>query len=442
VNEVILINVLALLLPIGFALMAAGARPPREAKGVAFAGMLSVAIGVLGYFCCGFAFQFGGIGLVWKEMPGLKNLIWEWSPLDVRWGPGWGALGLYGFFLTGQAASPQALVLFVNQLPLVCLAVFIFMATLWDKVKHWVLILFGFLIAALLHPIVGNWVWGGGWLANLGKNIGLAHGFIDLLGAGSPHLLGALVTLFALLIFRLRSEGAYWELPSMPPVHLPLLAILGSFLTLVGYIALLVGNPIYARLDNLSLPFCALNLLEAAAGGFLAAAIYSLFTTNRSDVFMAIRGSVAGLVAAGASCAFVPLWAGWAIGAGAGLLVPLGIYFFERIAKLDDPAAVLTVNGLGAIWGLVATALFADGSFGQGWNGVPSDYLNVPGQGVSGLLVSPGFPQDFPHQLYAQLAGIGAIIVWVALLSVPLLVICYRLIKAWEEASRRVESAG
>jgi len=347
---------------------------------------------------------------------------------------------LYGFFLTGQAATPQALILFINQLSLVSLAVYIPLSTLWGRVRRWILLLIGLVTSALLHPAVGNWVWGGGWLANLGKNAGLGHGFVDVLGAGSPHLLGAMIALAAILVFRLRGGAVQWEPPTMPPVHLPLFAILGSFLMLIGYVALLAGSPIYTHLKDISLPLSAVNLLGAMAGGFLTAALYSLFTTRSADVLMSLRGGVAGLIAAGASCAFVPLWAGWAIGAVAGLVVPLGIYFFERLVKLEDPAAVLTVNGLSALWGLLALGLFADGSFGQGWNGVPADYLGVPGQGVSGLWVAPGFVRDFPRQFYAQLAGAGAVIAWALVVSIPVFFICYRLVKAWEDASHRVES--
>ena len=207
-----MVSFLSLLLPLGFALVAVGGRKPEEARDVAYVFLLSLALGTLGYFVSGFAFEFGGIGLVHRDVRGLEGLIWEWSPLDVRWGPGWGAVGLYGFFLRGERLSPEALSLFIHGLSLVSLAVFLPLISLWDRVNRFFLAFTGMVIAFFLHPVVGNWVWGGGWLYHLGKNAGLGHGFIDLMGASSPHLTGALISAVGMAILGLRRK------PSPVPV--------------------------------------------------------------------------------------------------------------------------------------------------------------------------------------------------------------------------------
>ena len=80
----------------------------------------------------------------------------------------------------------------------------------------------------------------------------------------------------------------------------------------------------------------------------------------------------------------------------------------------------MSTSGLGSILGLLLPAFLASGEYGEGWNGIPGNYLGVSGQGVSGLWVSQGFVPDFPNQLYAQLTGIAAVVLWTAIIFLPL----------------------
>ena len=106
----------------------------------------------------------------------------------------------------------------------------------------------------------------------------------------------------------------------------------------------------------------------------------------------------------------MPPWAALAVGAAAGLLTPLAIFTVDRLLRWDDPAAVLTVHGLGGALGLVALGIFADGKAGAGWNGVGVDsYLGVAGQGVTGLLAAAGYQPDWPAQMQAQAVGLAAL---------------------------------
>ena len=136
----------------------------------AWMGLAAMGLAVIGYWASGFAFQFGGIGLA-SQLPGVEGLIWEWSALDVSWGPGWGMLGLKGFFLDGQAYGPAVYALTFSQLALVTTAVLIPLLALRHRVKTWVLVLAALLLSTVIYPVLGNWVWGGGWLANLGRNL-------------------------------------------------------------------------------------------------------------------------------------------------------------------------------------------------------------------------------------------------------------------------------
>jgi Amt family ammonium transporter len=177
----------------------------------------------------------------------------------------------------------------------------------------------------------------------------------------------------------------------------------------------------------------AVNLLLAAAGGTLVATLYSWFTTGRADVLMATRGLAIGLVSISAAGPFVPPWVALLTGAVAGLLLPLSIYLLDYLLRLDDPTAAVSVHGLGGLLGLLALALFADGRYGAGWNGVgATEYLGVLGQGVSGYLTARGFQPDWPGQLYAQLIGLGAIFVLTFVLTGLLFGVLRGLIQAWE----------
>jgi Amt family ammonium transporter len=447
----ILAGCLAFLVPVGLTLLASGAASEDKAADVALTSLVAIGLGVLGYFACGFAFQFGGIGL-FSEWPGVENLIWEWSFLDVRWGPGWGMVGLNGFFLGGEADNPAAYALFFSQLALVSTVVLIPALSLRGRVKGIVIVLGALLLSAVVYPILGNWVWGGGWLVHLGSNLGLSHGFIDFAGAGLVNLVGGTAALAGILAFKLRKQE---ERPSpeavsplsaralsvppserepaeMPPVHLPLLAILGSLLLVVGWLGWALASPLNA-LTDVSPAVIAANLLLAAAGGTLVATLYSWFTTGRADVLMATRGLAIGLVSISAAVPFVPPWAALLTGAVAGLLLPLSIYLLDCLLRLDDPTAAVSVHGLGGLLGLLALGLFADGRYGAGWNGIgATEYLGVLGQGVSGYFTARDFQPDWPNQLYAQLIGLATIFVLAFVLIWLLFRVLRGLIQAWE----------
>jgi len=298
----------------------------------------------------------------------------------------------------------------MSQIAPLAVAVLLPLLALRGRVRAVVLIVGSLLTAMVLYPLVGNWVWGGGWLANLGVNMGLGHGFVDFAGGGTAHLLGAAVALAALLAFPAPRRGpAADEPPQMPAIHLPVLAVLGAMLALVGWIGLPFVNPLLAE-AHIAWPLVVVNLLMAAAGKAVLALAYSWFTTGVANVFMTSRGLVCGLVAISAACPFVPAWAALLIGAFAGLLLPLMSYVFTYVFRLADDSLVLPTHGVSAIWGLLAVGLFADGRYGRGWNGVGlGQYLSATGQGVTGLLTPAGVPSDFPQQFYSQIIGLVAI---------------------------------
>jgi Amt family ammonium transporter len=401
-------NLVAFLVPAGLTLLAIGAAREERAEEVATTALLALAAGVIGFFVSGFALQFGGVAFVFG-LPGLQSLTAEWSPLDLAWGPGWGMVGLRGFLLHAEAYTSEVYYLFFSHLAAVTTATLVTLLGICSQVKRVYRLAIGLLVAGLVYPLFGNWVWGGGWLANLGLNLDLGHGFVDAAGAGSIFLLGTLVAVCVFLILRPRRAPPPGP-AQLPPVHFPLLMVLGSFLALVGWAGLVLGNPLIQPL--VVLPLVAVNLLLAAAGGALVVSLYSWFVTGQPNALAAARGMVAALVAISAGCAFVPAWAALAIGAVAGILLLLSLFIWEHWLKLEDPSAAVATFGVPAVWGILAVAVFADGRWGAGWNSVGStEYLGITGQGVSGLLLANGYQPAGKGQLYAQLAGLGALLV-------------------------------
>ena len=416
----LLTNLMAFLLPLGLILLAVGATNEERAVDVAVAGLLSLGLAVLGYFVCGFALQFGGVGVI-SEMEGLSLLTAEWSPLDLSWGTGWGLMGLRGFALNADASTLGAYLLFFSQLPLVVTAVLIPVLSLVGRVRRSALFAIALLVSAVLYPIVGNWIWGGGWLSNLGRTVVLGHGSVDFLGSGTVHLLGGMTALIGIVVFRLRKpESSLSEVAAMPPAHFPLFMILGALLATLGWMASAAGNPLVPV--DIPIVVVMVNLLFAAVGGTLTALLYAWFTTTHPDALMGARGAIAGLVAASASCAFIGPWSALLIGGVAGVLLPLMLFLTDRVLRLNDPSAALVVHGFSGAWGLLSLAIFADGRYGVGWNLVgEGSYLGRAGQGVTGFLSLAGYEPDVPGQLYAQLIGLAAILIFAGALCWGLL---------------------
>jgi Amt family ammonium transporter len=172
-----------------------------------------------------------------------------------------------------------------------------------------------------------------------------------------------------------------------------------------------------------------------ALGGALTAGLYSWFTTSHLNPLMSARGLVAGLVVVAAGAPFMPPWSALAAGLVIGLILPPLIYLFDRVLRLDDTASALATFGLPALLGLLLLALVASGGYGVGWNGVGEEsYLGVEGQGVSGLLVAPGFASDWPGQMQAQLVGAAAIFAWSFGLSWLLMQILAGITHAWQRS--------
>jgi Amt family ammonium transporter len=435
--------------------------------------LVTWSVAALAYFAAGFAFHFGGIAQV-SSQPALSGLYWEWYPLDqsveAEVARLWGIVALKGWALSGEAITPAVLRLFLGHVSLVGVTAMIPVGSLPWRLRTAVSVLIGLVTGTLIYPLVGNWIWGGGWLASLGSSLGLGHGLVDFGGGSVIFLSASMVTLTALILLKPQPEPeeemepaevvvttgldhrltVYEETPAsfeevlpttpMPSAYLPILSILGGGLMLLGWFGLTTGAHMPTAL-NFSPVQAAINGLLAALSGALTAAAYSWFTTRHLNPLMTTRGLVAGLVLASAGAPFLPIWI--MIGAGLvfGLLLPPLIYLFNQALRLGDRLGALATYGVSAAIGLLLVALFADGRAGQGWNGVgPTGYLGVDGQGVSGLVTASGFAADWPGQFQAQLLGIGAVILWTLLVAFLFFQLITLVVQSWTRAG--LELAG
>ncbi len=402
----------ALLVPIGLVLIGVTGLEPARAWNVGLGAVGAIALGGLAYWAIGFAIQFGGVGLAYLR-PELRSLVWEWSPLPVEWGVGWGVAGLSGWLLAGGDLTGMAYALFLAHLPWVFTAALLPVMALRGRAPATATLLLAALLGGVIYPLAGNWVQGGGWLSALGRNLSLGHGFVDPGGAGTVFLLAAAFALAAVAVWPAarRVQGAP---AALPPTYQPLLTVIGSLFLLAGIIGWLWSNPLQVEtLSDLALLRGSANAVLAAVGGAIVPLLYTWFVTGRSDPTLTGRGLAGGAVAGLAVAPFVGTGAALLVGVLAGATVPFVSYIVDHLLHLDDATGVIVTSGLPALLGLLLLGVFADGAAGAGWQltGAGS-YLGVAGQGVSGLLVAEGFQRDFPGQLQAQVIGVVAILLW------------------------------
>jgi Amt family ammonium transporter len=201
------------------------------------------------------------------------------------------------------------------------------------------------------------------------------------------------------------------------------MCVLGTFVLAFGWFGFNAGSSLAGT--NLRNAMSAVNTMLASATGALAATMWIWKVRgNKPDTSMMCGGMLAGLVSITGPCAFVGSFSACIIGLVAGILFVESVFFIERKLKIDDPVGAISVHGAGGLWGILAVGIFADGSYGQGWNDVGiTEYLHTKDaalKGVTGLLFGD------PGQLAAQAVGAAACIVYVSIISI----VVYKVIDA------------
>ena len=392
----LLTGYLVLFMQAGFALLTCGLVRKKNAGHLMMLNFAAYVFAFLAYYAVGYAFQFGAVAI--NAAP--ANLGGTPTLNHFLIGSGqWGFLGGKGFFLTGPAYDAGSNCLTLFEVVFMETAGYIIVGAICERITFWAFLLCELFVGGLLYPISGCWVWGGGWMSQLGTSLHLGHGYVDFAGSSVVHAVGGFCAMALAIILgpRLGKYDKQGRPRAFPASNL-VFVVTGTFLLLFGWMGFNPGSTLGAT--DLRISVVAVNTNLAAVAGSAAAMLlwYRLF--GKPDITMACNGMLAGLVAITAPCAFVGPTASVIIGVVAGALVCAGVLFNERVLKIDDPCGAISVHGYCGWLGAVAVGVFADGTYGAGWNGVgAASYLGRAGQGVTGLLHGDA------SQFWMQLGG-------------------------------------
>jgi Amt family ammonium transporter len=374
---------LVLFMQAGFALLTCGLVRRKNAAHLMMLNFAAYVFAFLAYYAVGYAFQFGAVAVNAPPtnlggMPTLNHFL-VGSGL-------WGFLGGKGFFLSGPAYDASSNVLMLFEVVFMETAGYIIVGAICERITFWAFVVAELFIGAILYPVFGCWVWGGGWMSQLGTTMHLGHGYVDFAGSTVVHAVGGFCAMAMAVILgpRLGKYGPDGQARPFP-AHNIVFVVTGTFILLFGWMGFNPGSTLGAT--DLRIGVIAVNTNLSAVAGAAAAMILWYFMFGKPDISMACNGMLAGLVAITAPCAFVGPNASVVIGIIAGVIVCLGVLFNERILKVDDPCGAVSVHGYCGWFGAVAVGIFADGAYGAGWNNVgATSYLGKAGQGVTGLL--------------------------------------------------------
>ena len=365
--------ILVILMIGGFILLETGSTRMKNAGHIAGKTILTFGISSIVFWAVGY-------GLIFGDGGGLSKFI-----------------GLSDFFYSGAEADDAAYngsVFFVFQTAFAGIAMTIAFGGFAERAKMSVYLVFAVLFAVLVYPPIAHWIWGGGWLAEHGKQ--------DFAGSTVVHLTGAMAALAATILLKPRI-GKYNKDGSANNLygHNQVYTALSVLLLWVGWFGFNAGSTV--SVDAGFFGFVALNTNLAAAAGTVAAMLISWIVLGKADVSMMLNGALAGLVAITASCAFVDTWGALIIGFIAGILVFYSIRFFEA-RKIDDPIYALSVHGAAGVWGTLSTGFFAT--------------TELASVGKPGLFYGGGLEQLGVQALGVAVCGAFAFIVSYAILFI------------------------
>jgi ammonium transporter, Amt family len=427
----LLTGYLVLFMQAGFALLTCGLVRKKNAAHLMMLNFAAYVFAFLAYYAVGYAFQFGAVAV--NAAPANLGGVPTMNHFLIGSGQ-WGFLGGKGFFLTGPAYDAGSNCLTLFEVVFMETAGYIIVGAICERITFWAFLLCELFIGAFLYPISGCWVWGGGWMSQLGSSMHLGHGYVDFAGSSVVHSIGGFCAMALALILgpRLGKYGSDGKPRAFPASNI-VFVVTGTFLLLFGWMGFNPGSTLGAT--DLRISVVAVNTNLAAVAGSAAAMLlwYRLF--GKPDITMACNGMLAGLVAITAPCAFVSPTASVIIGVIAGVVVCLGVLFNERVLKIDDPCGAISVHGYCGWLGAVSLGIFADGTYGAGWNGVgTAAYLGKAGQGVTGLLHGDA------SQFLVQLGGATLLAVY----AFGATYIVFSAVNAWRSmrVTREVELAG
>jgi len=342
----------------GFAMVEAGFTRSKNASNIVMKNLMDFAIGSVIFWLFGFAFMFG------KDVGGF--------------------IGTSGFFLNdsfkhlGLSIPLTSFLMF--QTVFAATTATIVSGAMAERTKFVAYCIYSAVISLIIYPVVGHWVWGGGWLSKLG--------FIDFAGSTVVHSVGGWAALIGAAMLGPRI-GKYTKDSKVNaiPGHSITLAALGTFILWFGWFGFNPGSTLSGM--NEKIGDIAVNTNLAGAMGANLAMIYTWLKYKKPDVSMTLNGALAGLVAITAGCASVNPWGSAIIGGLAGILVVVSVEFIDKKLKIDDPVGAISVHGVCGSFGTLMVGLFSK---------------------EGGLLYGGGI-----KQFLVQLAGVASTFIWTVL---------------------------
>ncbi|MEI5906499.1 ammonium transporter [Bacillus spongiae] len=348
---VMIAAILVFFMHAGFAMVEAGFTRSKNTLNILMKNFLTVAIASVLYFLIGYGIMFG-------------------TSFN-------GVIGTDGFIL----ANVENIGFFLFQAVFAATCATIISGAVAERMKLQSYLLLTIIMTGIIYPVVGHWIWGGGWLSKLG--------FVDFAGSSVVHLTGAAAALTTVFFLGARI-GKYSEkgVNAIPGHNIPIGA-LGVFILWFGWFGFNGGSSLVA--DPSLVPHVITTTLLAASGAIISSAFYTQIRFNRIDASLTLNGALGGLVGITAGCANVSIFGSIIIGLVAGIILVEAVRFIDVKAKIDDPVGAIAVHGICGIWGTLAVGLF-DVSSGLFYGG-----------GASLLLV--------------QLTGVLSVIGWTVLTS-------------------------
>ena len=357
---------LVMFMQAGFAMAETGFTRAKNAGHTMAMNLMVYVLGMLGYWVCGFALQMGGAG-PFATLGGGGGMDAEFA--ITLFGKEFGLFGTKGFFLAGDSYDAAIFTMFLFQMVFMDTTATIPTGSMAERWSFKSFVVYAIVVGAIIYPLYANWVWGGGWLSKLGSNFGLGHGHVDFAGSSVVHMTGGVLALVGAKLLGPR-QGKFTKdgTPmAIPGHHLPM-AIVGCFILAFGWFGFNAGSTLAGT--DLRIGVVAVNTMLAGSAGAFSAMLYTWLRYGKPDISMSANGLLAGLVAITAPCAFVTAPSAVLIGLLAGVLLCWAVVFVERTLKIDDPVGAISVHGFNGAWGVFSVGLFADGSYGDAFNGV------------------------------------------------------------------------
>lgn len=361
--------IFVLFMQAGFALVEAGLTSAKNVASILMKNVVDMVVGVLLFALIGYHIAYSGASFL--------GFSWLWGGYEAAPTSDYSLMLPVDFFFQAAFAAVAATIV---------------SGALAGRAKFSGYLVYTAVITAVIYPIVVNWQWGGGWLAE--------RGFVDFAGSTIVHSVGAWAALAGVIIMGPRiGKYAPDGTPRAIPGHNLVYAVLGVFILLVGWFGFNPGSELAADVE---VPRVAVNTLLASCGGGLTSLLVSWAIFKKPDVSMVGNGILGGLVAITAGCGALDGWMSTVAGLVGGVLVVLAVIGFDRI-KIDDPVGAISVHGICGVWGTLAVGLFANPD------------APILGEGDAGLFFGGG-----ADLLVDQFVGVVAVFAFVMVASLAL----------------------